>query len=217
MKQKIVLLIILFFTAVCLYAQKLHSYDKILQGETYKSFYSYQIKAPSFIIYKLYKGGGNIKRTGMTFTGTYPHFNYSNSGYDKGHLADAEDFAYNKEKLLSTFNYVNCIPQSPKLNRGNWKSIETKVRKWSQTDTLIIICGGVDFNNLIPDKCFKIVYNNNGMLIYSGLFKNDNTQKQLKFSDNFLDTFSYNKVISLINRKPDAIINIKHNGRKQRK
>ena len=60
-------------------------------------------------------------------------------------------------------------------------------------------------------------YNNNGMLIYSGLFKNDNTQKQLKFSDDFLNNFSYNKVISLINRKPDAIINIKHNGRKQRK
>ena len=55
------------------------------------------------------------------------------------------------------------------------------------------------------------------MLIYSCLFKNDNTEKQLKFSDNFLDNFSYNKVISLINRKPDAIINVKTNGRKQRK
>ena len=55
------------------------------------------------------------------------------------------------------------------------------------------------------------------MLIYSGLFKNDNTQKQLKFSDDFLNNFSYNKVISLINKKPDTIINIKQNGRKQRK
>lgn len=55
------------------------------------------------------------------------------------------------------------------------------------------------------------------MLIYSGLFKNDNTEKQLKFSDNFLDNFSYNKVIELINRKPDVIIRVKTNGRKQRK
>ena len=103
MNHKIQLLIILFFTALSLYAQKLHTYDKVFQGETYKSFYSYQIKAPSFIIYKLYKGGGTIKRTDMTFTGTYPHFNYSNSGYDKGHLADAEDFAYSKEKIIIYF------------------------------------------------------------------------------------------------------------------
>lgn len=144
----------------------------------YKAYYNTQIQTSSFVIYKLYKGGGNINRSNMSFKvyERLPHFNYTNSGYDRGHLVPAEDFANNKEKLKSTFYYINCVPQTIKLNRGIWKKYETEIRKISQYDSLLIVCGGCDYNGLIPKNCFKIVYSlTTHKCIYSLLFYNDNS------------------------------------------
>ena len=50
------LLIILLFIFYCIfsYSQTIHSYDYIIDMNYYKSYYSKTIKAPSFVIYKLY-------------------------------------------------------------------------------------------------------------------------------------------------------------------
>lgn len=34
---------------------------------------------------------------------------YLNSGYDAGHLANAEDFAFDRYKEEKTFRYYNCL------------------------------------------------------------------------------------------------------------
>jgi endonuclease G len=47
---------------------------------------------------------------------------YAGSGYDKGHMAAALDFASDCEKEEMTFVYYNALPQTPNLNRGVWKS-----------------------------------------------------------------------------------------------
>jgi len=87
---------------------------------------------------------------------------YIGSHYDKGHLANAEDFAFDCAKDELTFRYYNCLPQTANLNRGIWKKMETKIRKWSQTDKLYIICGGFFGNKKIgniavPSYCWKVV------------------------------------------------------------
>ena len=39
------------------------------------------------------------------------------------------------------------MPQTIKLTRGIWKVYETEIRKISQRDSLLIICGGCDYDN----------------------------------------------------------------------
>jgi DNA/RNA endonuclease G (NUC1) len=67
-----------------------------------------------------------------------------------------------------------------KLNRGIWKTWETKVRKESKTKHLLIVCGGIFGNKTIgdgvavPDYCWKIVYDEEtNKLLYCLLFPND--------------------------------------------
>ena len=183
-------------------AQKLENYDVILDKKVYKSYYSCSIKAPSFVIYKLYHGGGKSSRKGMRFTGKYPHYNYLRSGYDKGHLANAEDFAYSRNLELLTFDYINAIPQTPELNRGTWKSFETLVRKYSQTDSIIIVCGGTDWKGLIPERCFKIVYDlKTKKLLVSEIFNNDKSGKHTRLSEDFIKKFNYQEITKLYNSK----------------
>ena len=168
------ILIILGWLLLCTlrsYAQKV---DTIIVEKAYRSYYSYQVKAPLFVVYKLYKGGGDESRKGMTFKSKFPHFKYDNSGYDKGHLANAEDFSYDKSLLESTFRDYNTLPQTPKLNRSIWKVWETKIRKNSQSDSLLIICGGSNFINYIPHIFFKVVYSlTNKEIIYALKFTSD--------------------------------------------
>lgn len=178
---KRLLLILLFSFALALSAQNIAKYDTIYDLKYYKAYYNKDIQTSSFVIYKLYKGGGDVPRTNMSFKSykNLPHFNYINSGYDRGHLVPAEDFANNKTKLKSTFYYINCVPQTVKLNRGIWKVYETEIRKISQRDSLLIICGGCDYDNdnkLIPRSCFKLVYNlKTHKCIYSLMFRNDSS------------------------------------------
>lgn len=65
---------------------------------------------------------------------------YKNSGWDRGHMAPAADFAVNNRKLdnrieeqlikeqMQTFNLCNISPQDASLNRGLWSKLESWVR-----------------------------------------------------------------------------------------
>lgn len=201
-KRTIALLLAFIIMSIVAFGQTVQKYDRVLDCKIYKSYYSYSIKAPSFVIYKLWHGGGNSSRAGLNFTGSYPHFDYVGSGYDKGHLANAEDFAYSYEAERRTFNYVNAIPQNPTLNRGPWKSLETRVRNLSQTDSLLIICGGADWNGLIPTKCFKIVYSlTTHKMLFAVIFNNDNSRICQPLSLQFTRQFTYQIVSRLYKQK----------------
>lgn len=51
------------------------------------------------------------------------------SGFDRGHLAPAEDMRTNSVALEQSFYMSNIVPQNPYMNRGAWKSLETYTRK----------------------------------------------------------------------------------------
>lgn len=179
--MKRLLLIFLLFPLFT-FSQKV---DTIIVTKIYKSYFSYQTRTPLFVCYKLYKGGGKVSRKGLEFkTGglfySATENDYKGNGYDIGHMANAEDFANDKINEELTFRFFNALPQLPKLNRGIWKSLETKLRKQSQTDSLLIICGGFSFdkgigNIKVPSYCFKIVKSLLNKKINCYLFKNDNS------------------------------------------
>ena len=56
---------------------------------------------------------------------------YKNSGYDLGHMAPNQDFAWSKAEQRESFSFVNVAPQLPGLNRQGWERGEEFVRAWA--------------------------------------------------------------------------------------
>ena len=72
---------------------------------------------------------------------------YVNSGFDKGHMAPAGDSSDAKE-MDESFFMTNMTPQSPQLNRGEWRRLEMKVRELftaAQGDVFVITIA--EYNN----------------------------------------------------------------------
>jgi DNA/RNA endonuclease G (NUC1) len=175
--------------------------DTLIKNHIYESMFSYTYGQPRYVKYKLYKGGGDCNRTkehlhfrldSSAEADGFPNISvgpkdYAQSGYDEGHMANAEDFAYDCKKEELTFRFYNCIPQTPKLNRGIWKANETTIRRWSQTDSLIIICGGIfnskckkiNSNLVIPNQCYKVVVSlTTHKVLQSVIFDNNDSPKE---------------------------------------
>jgi endonuclease G len=156
----------------------------IVKNKVYKANFSNKLHEPRWVSYTLYKGGGDCDRSKFKFYNdkenleTATDEDYAGSIYDKGHLANAEDFAFDCEKDEMTFRYYNCLPQTVNLNRGVWKTNETLVRKWSKTQKLYIICGGYFTNKKmkgvsVPDYCWKVVQSvKTKEVLFCGWFKN---------------------------------------------
>lgn len=128
------LLSLLILSASFVHAQKI---DTVISTKIYTSYFSYQLHEPLYVVYSLSHGGGNCDRSADHFiTGNLPHSatakDYARNGYDEGHLANSKDFAYDCPSQELTFRFYNCVPQTPKLNRGIWKELETLVRNESQ-------------------------------------------------------------------------------------
>ena len=58
---------------------------------------------------------------------------YAKSGYDLGHMAPNEDFAWDADEQRDTFSMANVAPQAPGLNRQGWERLEEDVRAWALT------------------------------------------------------------------------------------
>lgn len=110
---------------------------------------------------------------------------YTRSGYDRGHNMPAEDNACTMTGMEQCFYYSNMCPQTPKLNRGAWKSLEMYCRKLAkQNDSLQIWCGSVCISGksigkdkvAVPDFCWKIVYIKKTNVTHAYSFRNDTTE-----------------------------------------
>lgn len=77
-------------------------------------------------------------------TGSATTHDYRNSGYDRGHLAPAADFKFNKKAMAECFYMSNISPQKHSFNAGIWKKLEEKTRNWAtQKEALYIIVGPI--------------------------------------------------------------------------
>lgn len=96
------------------------------------------------------------------------HDDYTNSGYDRGHMAPNATIAgrYGQAAQLETFLMSNVSPQTPLLNQGIWRELESLVREWAnEYEELWVITGPIfdkdietlDLGVEIPDAFFKIV------------------------------------------------------------
>lgn len=169
MKKQIFTLLLLM-ASVLGYTQTI---DTVIQTKVYTSYFNYTLKAPVYITYSLYQGGGDCDRKAFHFLNDIPALkghiatqaDYAASGYDEGHLCNSQDEAGDCSRDQATFRFYNCLPQTKELNRGIWKTWETAIRKQSATDSLWIITGGTFNGNktmgkdkvAVPDYCWKVV------------------------------------------------------------
>ena len=65
-------------------------------------------------------------------TGSADLSDYRRSGYDRGHLAPAADFSFDKSFMNETFYLSNITPQDHGLNGGIWNDLESQVRRWAK-------------------------------------------------------------------------------------
>lgn len=94
------------------------------------------------------------------------HSDYTNSGYDRGHMVRSEERTKTVEDNKSTFLLTNILPQRPDLNRGVWLNLESYCEDLCKKENkeLFVIAGGIFRSNnkikdkiAIPDSFFKIV------------------------------------------------------------
>ena len=86
----------------------------------------------------------NFRTDPSVSTGSASSEDYKYSGFDRGHLAPAADFDYNRKALSETFFMSNISPQHPSFNRGGWRELEEVVRQWAtEQDSLWVVTGPI--------------------------------------------------------------------------
>lgn len=110
---------------------------------------------------------GNFMRD-YTIDGCPTPKSYTNSGYDRGHMAPAADMKFHPVAMKECFYMTNICPQAKSLNSGAWKRLEEKCRIWAQADSaIIIVCGPVlspepdkfigEDHVAVPKAFFKVI------------------------------------------------------------
>lgn len=70
------------------------------------------------------------------------HADYTNTGFDRGHLCPSDDRDSTAEENRTTFILSNTVPQAPQLNRQSWLRLEDYSRTLvAQGNELYIIAG----------------------------------------------------------------------------
>jgi endonuclease G len=91
---------------------------------------------------------------------------YRNSGYSRGHLAAARDFAWSERAIRSTFLLSNVAPQVQTMNAGAWARLEALVRQVAAQSDAVYVFSGTMFKDeaswigagqvAVPSHFFKV-------------------------------------------------------------
>ncbi|HTS16877.1 MAG TPA: DNA/RNA non-specific endonuclease [Verrucomicrobiae bacterium] len=92
---------------------------------------------------------------------------YTNSGYDRGHMCPSDDRTDTTNDNWLVFYMSNIVPQQDDLNTGPWEALETYCRTLASAsnDELLVTCGPSGFEGsyiqpsgkvAIPDYTWKI-------------------------------------------------------------
>lgn len=95
-------------------------------------------------------------------------YDYSHSGYDRGHMAPAGDFNGDKKAKKETFYMTNICPQNHKLNGDSWNTLEKQCRDWAYQEGGIYSVVGPIYTSenpktigthkvAVPDKFFRCI------------------------------------------------------------
>lgn len=146
------------------------------------------------------------------------HRDYSNSGYDRGHMAPAADMKWSKTTMQESFYTSNICPQNRKLNRDDWKDLENACRDWARKyGTIYIACGPIYDNPhpkrigehgvAVPDRFYKVilVYNRKNPFTLAFIFRNEGHHQDLSKYQTTVDTIEDITGFDFFAKVPDSI------------
>lgn len=149
----------------------------ILRRTGYTASYDANNKIPHWVAWRLTADHvtGPYKRDGIKFTEDEDvpapratHFDYIQSGYDRGHMCPSGDCKWSELAQEQSFLLTNICPQTPNLNRGDWNEMEQQCHAWAEKyGAVYIVCGPVLMNSrhkrigknkvTVPEAFFKVV------------------------------------------------------------
>ena len=152
--------------------------DCVVDRTGYALGYSEEHEQARWVMYRMTREEVLVRKTGRTddfkedpniVSFSALPLDYSRSGYDRGHLAPAEDMKFSEEAMRDSFYMSNMTPQRPEFNRGVWKKLEKQVRRFAYKEgSVLVITGPVLKRNLkkigkankvsVPQQFYKIVY-----------------------------------------------------------
>ena len=91
---------------------------------------------------------------------------YSNTGWDKGHMAPRADMKWSAQALEESYYFTNICPQNHEMNSQSWRKIEELTRRLAKRyGSISIVCGPIfddhRFGTIgrsglqVPDRFFK--------------------------------------------------------------
>jgi endonuclease G len=108
---------------------------------------------------------------------------YTNSGYDRGHMAPAADNQCSgTASMTECFYFSNMAPQLHALNGGDWALLENYTRSLAkQYDSVKVWCGSVgEIKKIglmsVPTKCWKVIYVKKTGVKLAYIFNNDTSK-----------------------------------------
>jgi endonuclease G len=92
---------------------------------------------------------------------------YRHSGFSRGHMAPAADFAWSDDAMRATFLLSNAVPQNQRVNAGVWAQLERVVRRVAHDADAVYVFTGPLFDSVpetiglgavaVPSHTFKVV------------------------------------------------------------
>ena len=157
-----------------LFFPKLDSNEVLIHHYAYSLVYDDSYEQSKWVFYKIsnefkegvFKRKNSFKKDPLVLGGSATHSDYKGSGYDRGHLAPSADMTWSEVAMKESFYYSNMSPQKPSFNRGVWKRLESRVRKWgAEFDSLYVTTGPLFIDSLdvigsgvaVPNHFYKTV------------------------------------------------------------
>ena len=163
--------------------------DTLLKRSAYYAAYSFAHGLSEWVLYNLRKehlfgdeSRKNNFKADPDLRDAISSKVYTKSGFDRGHLAPAADFSWSEQAMSESFYMSNISPQHPAFNRGIWKKLEDRVRKWAnEKKDLLIVVGPILHDSLtklkdkvsIPEVFYKIILDINENEAIAFLMKNE--------------------------------------------
>lgn len=178
--------------------------QNIIKHPGYTSCFNTSYLIPDWVAYELtaQELRGTVKRPknslfqpDPSFRGRQPdRFDYSDSGWDKGHMAPCADMKWSDDAMFESFYFTNVCPQNHSMNAGDWQTLEEKARDIANAKgSLYIVCGPIIGRNqygtigtqrvVVPDAFFKafLYKDNSGFHSIAFVMPNEERHHLLKY------------------------------------
>lgn len=196
-----ILFIFFFPFFIACSAQETNNYLPQSEGEivhhTYYSLsYNESAEQANWVFYHInsnntlgqYSRTDDFRSDNAVSTGSAQLLDYKNSGFDRGHLAPANDMSFNHIAMSESFYMSNMSPQHPSFNRGIWKQLEELVRNWGRKSSIYVVTGpilsacstSIGANHVcVPEYFYKVIFNPNEQKMVSFILPNKKGEKKL--------------------------------------